>query len=406
MALKSKLFAGDARVEAIAASDAQNVKTGDRGEHVRKIQLALNALAAAGLDPDGMFGSATQAAVLSFKTARAIINRSYQSAPDAIVGKMTIARLDAEMLEFERRIVPPPTPPTPPPQPLDVEEAKRAISAYLRREAKHNVAEILLGQPANLLVFGEIHHIGDPMKAFLFAELIGRVRIRRPVNTHFHASERFMNKEEIRRQISDVLQASPFGMDRPIAKLDGDLQPFIPVLAAANSYPGRRFGVIPSNAASAPEDQRHQTIFNAFNDAAARCPDVPQRSIQSAVSRGHFLLGARHAARKSIIGSAAATTAQRLESAGWRIHAIRLTDPLEWQKSPDSMRMRPVGGNDKRIIDGLSLIDGASNRNYYADITKPDSPFARLKLVDSGAHDIPVNALFDAIVHLGGPASL
>jgi peptidoglycan hydrolase-like protein with peptidoglycan-binding domain len=97
LALKSKLFAGDARVEAIAYSDAQNVKYGDRGEYVRKIQLALNALTGAGLDADGIFGSATQAAVLSFKTARGIINRSYQSAPDAIVGKMTIATLDNEL---------------------------------------------------------------------------------------------------------------------------------------------------------------------------------------------------------------------------------------------------------------------------------------------------------------------
>lgn len=43
------------------------------------------------------YGPSTAAAVLSYKTNRQIINRSYQTKPDSIVGKMTIASLDAEM---------------------------------------------------------------------------------------------------------------------------------------------------------------------------------------------------------------------------------------------------------------------------------------------------------------------
>ena len=43
------------------------------------------------------YGPSTAAAVLSYKTKRQIINRSYQTTPDSIVGKMTIASLDAEM---------------------------------------------------------------------------------------------------------------------------------------------------------------------------------------------------------------------------------------------------------------------------------------------------------------------
>ena len=49
------------------------------------------------------YGPSTKAAVLAYKTRRQIINRSYQSTPDAIVGKMTIASLDAEVAARELR---------------------------------------------------------------------------------------------------------------------------------------------------------------------------------------------------------------------------------------------------------------------------------------------------------------
>jgi hypothetical protein len=42
--------------------------------------------------------------VLGFKQRRDIVNRSYQSQADAIVGKMTMAALDSEMVEIEKRI--------------------------------------------------------------------------------------------------------------------------------------------------------------------------------------------------------------------------------------------------------------------------------------------------------------
>jgi hypothetical protein len=101
MGLQSSLFAGDARIEAIAVSDAMNVKEPDRGPHVAKIQLALNTIEGAGLTPDGAYGPRTAAAVLAFKRKRRIINTAYQQTADAIVGKMTIAALDAELAAIE-----------------------------------------------------------------------------------------------------------------------------------------------------------------------------------------------------------------------------------------------------------------------------------------------------------------
>jgi len=101
VALQSKLFRGDPKLEAAAVSDAAHVTPGSTGEHVRKIQLALTQLDGATLRLDGIYGPATAAAVLAYKRKREIVNRSYQTEADNIVGKMTVAALDREMLQSE-----------------------------------------------------------------------------------------------------------------------------------------------------------------------------------------------------------------------------------------------------------------------------------------------------------------
>ena len=95
--LKSQLFQGDKRLEAAATSNPDHIVPGDRGEHVKKIQLALNQLDNAGLNPDGIYGPKTANAVLAYKQKRGIINRAYQSEADNIVGIMTMAKLDEEL---------------------------------------------------------------------------------------------------------------------------------------------------------------------------------------------------------------------------------------------------------------------------------------------------------------------
>ena len=49
------------------------------------------------------YGPTTAKAVLAYKTRRQIINRSYQSKPDGIVGIMTMRVLDEEMVLSELR---------------------------------------------------------------------------------------------------------------------------------------------------------------------------------------------------------------------------------------------------------------------------------------------------------------
>ena len=52
MALQSKLFRGDAKLEAAATLDVAHIARGAKGDHVRKIQQAL-------IDPDAEAESAT-----------------------------------------------------------------------------------------------------------------------------------------------------------------------------------------------------------------------------------------------------------------------------------------------------------------------------------------------------------
>lgn len=99
--LTSQLFRGDAKLEAAAVSPSAHIMLGAKGDHVRKIQLALNRLDNAGLNPDADYGQRTANAVLAYKQKRQIINRSYQSEADNIVGIMTMASLDAEMAASE-----------------------------------------------------------------------------------------------------------------------------------------------------------------------------------------------------------------------------------------------------------------------------------------------------------------
>jgi hypothetical protein len=105
MALQSLLFRDEPKLQACAEHDAAHVTAGQHGEHVRRIQRALEILV-----PDltlpaseknaGRYGTATANAVLKYKREHRppIINPKYQSQPDSVVGRMTIAALDQDLL--------------------------------------------------------------------------------------------------------------------------------------------------------------------------------------------------------------------------------------------------------------------------------------------------------------------
>jgi hypothetical protein len=105
MSLRSKLFRGDSKLEAAAASNPAHIVPGSVGDHVGKIQQALIELDGADIARNelavGSYGPSTADAVLSYKKKRDIINRSYQKQADNIVGIMTMAALDNEMFANE-----------------------------------------------------------------------------------------------------------------------------------------------------------------------------------------------------------------------------------------------------------------------------------------------------------------
>jgi|SRR5712671_97254 len=107
MPLASPLFRGDAKLEAAGESNPAHIMPNAVDEHVAKIQYALRKLDAAIIDPQEIesrtYGPSTAAAVLKYKQKRNIINRSYEQQADNIVGIMTIAALDKEMLDWYRR---------------------------------------------------------------------------------------------------------------------------------------------------------------------------------------------------------------------------------------------------------------------------------------------------------------
>jgi hypothetical protein len=107
MALQSRLFSGDNALESCLVKDADHLVEGTRGPHVNKIQQALVLLDGALIEGNEvsaeLYGRSTANAVLAYKRKRRIINPAYQTTPDNIVGRMTIASLDKEMALGENR---------------------------------------------------------------------------------------------------------------------------------------------------------------------------------------------------------------------------------------------------------------------------------------------------------------
>jgi hypothetical protein len=103
--LVSQSFRNDERLNRCAVDNAAHVTLGTKGSFVNLIQRAICAIDGADIADAEMreqtYGKTTAAAVLNYKTARNIINFSYQTTADDIVGIMTIKTLDRELAALE-----------------------------------------------------------------------------------------------------------------------------------------------------------------------------------------------------------------------------------------------------------------------------------------------------------------
>jgi peptidoglycan hydrolase-like protein with peptidoglycan-binding domain len=108
LALRARLFKGSSRLQGCLLHDHAHVAPGSKGDHVYRIQTALSWLDYA-VDPGELktsaYGPSTSKAVLEYKKQRNIVNRSYQSQADNIVGKMTIAAMDKELSVMDKSSV-------------------------------------------------------------------------------------------------------------------------------------------------------------------------------------------------------------------------------------------------------------------------------------------------------------
>ena len=107
MPLLSLLLRDEPRLQACLVADTAHVVPGAIGRHVSLIQKVLLVLEKSRIASEelraGLYGPTTTAAVLAYKRKRNIVNRTYQTTADNIVGKMTIATMDNELLLLDVR---------------------------------------------------------------------------------------------------------------------------------------------------------------------------------------------------------------------------------------------------------------------------------------------------------------
>lgn len=100
VALISRRFAGIPELEACAVDDSAHLLSGSQGPHVALVQQALIDLGQQiESGATGNYGPDTEAAATAYKAARQILNFAGQI--DPIVGRKTIAALDAEIDRFD-----------------------------------------------------------------------------------------------------------------------------------------------------------------------------------------------------------------------------------------------------------------------------------------------------------------
>jgi len=91
------------------------IRVGARGDYVRQIQTCLNQVNRAGLNPDGVFGPLTQAAVMNFQRANGLN-------PDGIVGPITWENLMRRCAGSTARAAIQPDPPPARNMPIETQE--------------------------------------------------------------------------------------------------------------------------------------------------------------------------------------------------------------------------------------------------------------------------------------------
>ncbi len=151
------------RLERCLLKDPDHITQGSRGEHVRKIQIALNRLSKGSgrenfnLKEDGIYGPKTAAAVKAYKNApsRRILQPQQKTADD-IVGKRTIKSLDDEMDILEN----------------ELPAASKFVSTTVLGDTTHDHNQCPLSRFSRPGSNGRVHHMATPINPLGFGRKI------------------------------------------------------------------------------------------------------------------------------------------------------------------------------------------------------------------------------------------
>jgi hypothetical protein len=220
MPLRSKLFTEprDWRLEACLIDDAKHIAPGATGDHVKRIQIALNSLTHGPgrenifLVMDGIYGPKTAAAVKRYKDApRRHILQSWQTSADNIVGKRTLQSLDDEMGIFEEETIgtsefiafdylgPPHDHSRCPPSWMDAE-----IEIEVAPQGTPTAGTMShLATPINPLGHRRMINIGGVFEAVRFIDYVPDPRLD-PSMRRYPIKHRFFTSEIPKHQVSDI----------------------------------------------------------------------------------------------------------------------------------------------------------------------------------------------------------
>ena len=142
--------------------------------------------------------------------------------------------------------------------------------------------------------------------------------------THFHASEHFMADAQTRVAIQNYLFAGSGQLTRARRRLPASVQPFTPILDAARTSPRHRYTIITTDSHVSGGNARNGSIHSGFNASIRRHNMLHSLNQITRHSRGTFLIGAFHGARRHTHGQASKTTTMLLDQDGWPLHVARI----------------------------------------------------------------------------------
>ena len=276
---------------------------------------------------------------------------------------------------------------------------ERELESYLRSQRQTNSVHFVQHLPSNLVMLAESHAGWDRKARFLAEVIAGAARLPQP---RFHASEHFIADGRTRATLEQYLDdaGGTRALPDPIAR-------FRPTLDAAKGFPDRAFAIIAGGSLTPAE--RDRALYLAFRDSLEHHNHRFPNNRIGGPTRGSYLIGANHGARRSPTGASAATTTELLQADGWQTCVVRFTvnapvgnpildDAGETTYFPfEDAKLEPLEGGDP--IDLLAILNRvAEGAVFHAALDAADSPFARVK--EAGGLTIPFNALFDYVLHL------